>query len=86
MKNTSIYKNIECSVSQLATTMTLIDNYIKEQNEMIIIYTEKLNAAYNTDDVRFCQDTIKDKKAKIKSMLELQKQMSTKQLITKHTL
>ena len=86
MENTTVFKNIECSVTQLATIMTLIDNYIKEQNEMIVIYTEKLNAAYSTDDVRFCQDTIKDKKAKIKSMLELQKQMSTKQLITKHTL
>jgi len=83
---TEIYKNIQCNVTQLATTMTLIDNYIKDQQEMIEIYTDKLNAAYSTDDVTFCQEVIKDKKANIKSMLDLQKQMSTEKLITKHTL
>ena len=80
------YKNIECSVTQLAITMSLIDKYIEEQNEMIEIYTNKLNGAYSTDDVKFCQEVIKDKKANIKLMLDLQNKMSTKQLITKHTL
>ena len=86
MENTTVFKNIECSVTQLATITTLIDNYIEEQNEMIEIYTNKLNAAYSTDDVRFCQEVIKDKKHNIKRMIALQEQMSTKELITKHTL
>lgn len=86
MENTTVFKNIECSVTQLAITMSLIDKYIEEQNEMIEIYTNKLNGAYSTDDVRFCQEVIKDKKANIKLMLDLQNKMSTKQLITKHTL
>tara|TARA_R100001230_G_C5652179_1_gene157216 strand:- start:311 stop:565 length:255 start_codon:yes stop_codon:yes gene_type:complete len=82
----TVFKNIECSVTQLAITMSLIDKYIEEQNEMIEIYTNKLNGAYSTDDVKFCQEVIKDKKANIKLMLDLQNKMSTKQLITKHTL
>lgn len=86
MENTTVFKNIECSVTQLAITMSLIDKYIEEQNEMIEIYTNKLNGAYSTDDVKFCQEVIKDKKANIKLMLDLQNKMSTKQLITKHTL
>ena len=83
---TTVFKNIECNVTQLATTMTLIDNYIKEQKEMIELYKEELNGSDNTEQVRFYQTTIKDKKAKIKSMIALQEQMSTKELITKHTL
>ena len=83
---TTVFKNIECSVTQLATVMTLIDKYIEEQNELIEIYTNKINAAYSTDDVRFCQDVLKEKKANIKRMLDLQDQMSAKDLITKHTL
>ena len=86
MENTTVFKNIECSVSQLATTMTLIDSYIKEQKEMIELYKEQLNGSDNTEQVRFYQTTIKDKKANIKSMIALQEQMSTKELITKHTL
>ena len=86
MENTTVFKNIECSVTQLAITMSLIDKYIEEQNEMIEIYTNKLNGAYSTDDVKFCQEVIKDKKANIKLRLDLQNKMSTKQLITKHTL
>ena len=82
----TVFKNIECSVTQLATVMTLIDKYIEEQNELIEIYTNKINAAYSTDDVRFCQDVLKEKKANIKRMLDLQDQMSAKDLITKHTL
>ena len=82
----TVFKNIECSVSQLATTMTLIDSYIKEQKEMIELYKEQLNGSDNTEQVRFYQTTIKDKKANIKSMIALQEQMSTKELITKHTL
>ena len=82
----TVFKNIECSVTQLAITMSLIDKYIEEQNEMIEIYTNKLNGAYSTDDVKFCQEVIKDKKANIKRMIALQEQMSTKELITKHTL
>lgn len=80
------YKNIECSVTQLAITMSLIDKYIEEQNELIEIYINKLNGAYSTDDVKFCQEVIKDKKANIKLMLDLQNKMSNKELITKHTL
>ena len=83
---TTVFKNIECNVTQLATTMTLIDNYIKEQKEMIELYKDKLNGSDNTEQVRFYQTTIKDKKANIKSMIALQEQMSTKELITKHTL
>jgi FtsZ-binding cell division protein ZapB len=83
---TTVFKNIECSVSQLATTMTLIDSYIKEQKEMIELYKEQLNGSDNTEQVRFYQTTIKDKKANIKSMIALQEQMATKELITKHTL
>jgi len=83
---TTVFKNIECNVTQLATTMTLIDNYIKEQKEMIEIYKDELNGSDNTEQVRFYQTTIKDKKANIKSMIALQEQMSTKELITKHTL
>ena len=86
MENTTVFKNIECSVSQLATTMTLIDSYIKEQKEMIELYKEQLNGSDNTEQVRFYQTTIKDKKANIKSMIALQEQMATKELITKHTL
>jgi FtsZ-binding cell division protein ZapB len=82
----TVFKNIECSVSQLATTMTLIDSYIKEQKEMIELYKEQLNGSDNTEQVRFYQTTIKDKKANIKSMIALQEQMETKELITKHTL
>ena len=82
----TIFKNIECNVKQLATTMTLIDNYIKEQKEMIELYKEQLNGSDNTEQVRFYQTTIKDKKANIKSMIALQEQMSNKELITKHTL
>ena len=82
----TVFKNIECSVTQLATVMTLIDKYIEEQNELIEIYTNKINAAYSTDDVRFCQDVLKEKKANIKRMLDLKDQMSAKDLITKHTL
>ena len=82
----TVFKNIECNVTQLATTMTLIDNYIKEQKEMIEIYKDELNGSDNTEQVRFYQTTIKDKKANIKSMIALQEQMSTKELITKHTL
>ena len=82
----TVFKNIECNVTQLATTMTLIDNYIKEQKEMIDLYKEELNGSDNTEQVRFYQTTIKDKKANIKSMIALQEQMSTKELITKHTL
>jgi FtsZ-binding cell division protein ZapB len=82
----TVFKNIECSVSQLATTMTLIDSYIKEQKEMIELYKEQLNGSDNTEQVRFYQTTIKDKKANIKSMIALQEQMATKELITKHTL
>ena len=66
--------------------MTLIDNYIKEQKEMIELYKDELNGSDNTEQVRFYQTTIKDKKANIKSMIALQEQMSTKELITKHTL
>ena len=83
---TTVFKNIECNVKQLATTMTLIDNYIKEQKEMIELYKDELNGSDNTEQVRFYQTTIKDKKANIKSMIALQEQMSTKELITKHTL
>ncbi len=83
---TTVYKNIECNVTQLATTMTLIDNYIKEQKEMIELYKDELNGSDNTEQVRFYQITIKDKKANIKSMIALQEQMSIKELITKHTL
>ncbi len=83
---TTVYKNIQCNVTQLATTMTLIDNYIKEQKEMIDLYKEQLNGSDTTEQVRFYQTTIKDKKANIKSMIALQEQMSTKELITKHTL
>lgn len=83
---TTVYKNIECNVTQLATTMTLIDNYIKEQKEMIELYKDELNGSDNTEQVRFYQTTIKDKKANIKSMIALQEQMSIKELITKHTL
>ena len=79
---TTVFKNIECSVSQLATTMTLIDSYIKEQKEMIELYKEQLNGSDNTEQVRFYQTTIKDKKANIKSMIALQEQMATKELIT----
>ena len=86
IKMTTIFKNIECNVKQLATTMTLIDNYIKEQKEMIELYKEQLNGSDNTEQVRFYQTTIKDKKANIKSMIALQEQMSNKELITKHTL
>ena len=86
IKMTTVFKNIECNVKQLATTMTLIDNYIKEQKEMIELYKEQLNGSDNTEQVRFYQTTIKDKKANIKSMIALQEQMSTKELITKHTL
>ena len=82
----TVFKNIECNVTQLATTMTLIDNYIKEQKEMIELYKDELNGSDNTEQVRFYQTTIKDKKANIKSMISLQEQMSTKELITKHTL
>jgi len=82
----TVFKNIECNVTQLATTMTLIDNYIKEQKEMIELYKEELNGSSNTEQVRFYQTTIKDKKANIKSMIALQEQMSIKELITKHTL
>ena len=82
----TVFKNIECNVTQLATTMTLIDNYIKEQKEMIELYKEQLNGSDNTEQVRFYQTTIKDKKANIKSMIALQEQMATKELITKHTL
>ena len=83
---TAVFKNIECNVTQLATTMTLIDNYIKEQKEMIEIYKDELNGSSSTEQVRFYQTTIKDKKANIKSMIALQEQMSAKELITKHTL
>jgi type III secretory pathway component EscR len=83
---TTVYKNIQCNVTQLATTMTLIDNYIKEQKEMIDLYKEQLNGSDTTEQVRFYQTTIKDKKANIKSMIALQEQMSNKELITKHTL
>ena len=83
---TTVFKNIECNVTQLATTMTLIDNYIKEQKEMIELYKDELNGSDNTEQVRFYQTTIKDKKANIKSMIALQEQMATKELITKHTL
>ena len=83
---TTVFKNIECNVKQLATTMTLIDSYIKEQKEMIELYKEQLNGSDNTEQVRFYQTTIKDKKANIKSMIALQEQMETKELITKHTL
>lgn len=83
---TTVFKNIQCNVNQLATTMTLIDNYIKEQNEMVELYKEQLNGSYNTEQVRFYQNTIKDKKANIKSMIALQEQMSNNELITKHTL
>ena len=86
MENPLIYKNIQCNVPQLATTMTLIDNYIKEQKEMIELYKEQLNGSDTTEQVRFYQTTIKDKKANIKSMIALQEQMSNKELITKHTL
>ena len=86
IKMTTVFKNIECNVKQLATTMTLIDNYIKEQKEMIELYKEQLNGSDNTEQVRFYQTTIKDKKANIKSMIALQEQMSNKELITKHTL
>lgn len=82
----TVFKNIECNVTQLATTMTLIDSYIKEQKEMIELYKDELNGSDNTEQVRFYQTTIKDKKANIKSMIALQEQMSTKELITKHTL
>ena len=82
----TVFKNIECNVTQLATTMTLIDSYIKEQKEMIELYKEQLNGSDNTEQVRFYQTTIKDKKANIKSMIALQEQMATKELITKHTL
>ena len=83
---TTVFKNIECNVTQLATTMTLIDSYIKEQKEMIELYKEQLNGSDNTEQVRFYQTTIKDKKSNIKSMIALQEQMATKELITKHTL
>ena len=83
---TTVFKNIQCNVTQLATTMTLIDNYIKEQKEMIELYKDELNGSDNTEQVRFYQTTIKDKKANIKSMIALQEQMSSKELITKHTL
>ena len=83
---TTVFKNIQCNVTQLATTMTLIDGYIKEQKEMIELYKEQLNGSDNTEQVRFYQTTIKDKKANIKSMIALQEQMATKELITKHTL
>ena len=83
---TTVFKNIECNVTQLATTMTLIDNYIKEQIEMIELYIDKLNSSDNTEQVKFYQTTIKEKKANIKSMIALQEQMETKELITKHTL
>ena len=53
---------------------------------MIELYKEQLNGSDNTEQVRFYQTTIKDKKANIKSMIALQEQMATKELITKHTL
>jgi FtsZ-binding cell division protein ZapB len=86
MENTTVFKNIECNVTQLATTITLISSYIKEQKEMIELYKDELNGSDNTEQVRFYQTAIKDKKANIKSMIALQVQMATKELITKHTL
>ena len=86
MKNPTIYKNIQCNVKQLARLMTLIDNHLEDQQEMIDIYKNKLNGAYSTDDVNFCQETIKDKKDVIKAMLDIKKQMEEKEFTTKHTL
>ena len=82
----TVFKHIECNVTQLATTMTLIDNYIKEQKEMIELYKDELNGASSTEGVRFCTAIIKERKAQIKSMIALQEQMASKELITKHTL
>jgi hypothetical protein len=86
MKNPLIYKNIQCNVNQLARLMTLIDNHLENQEEIIDIYKDKLNGADSTDDVRFCQETIKEKKDIVKAMLEIKKQMQEKEFTTKHTL
>tara|TARA_R110002020_G_scaffold97112_2_gene231965 strand:- start:392 stop:646 length:255 start_codon:yes stop_codon:yes gene_type:complete len=83
---TKVFKNIEYTVKQLATTMVLIDNYIKEEKEMIELYKEKLNSSSSTEQVRFYQTTIKDKKANIKSIASLKEQMSINEFTTKHTL
>ena len=86
MDNPIIYKNIQCNVNQLARLMTLIDNHLENQEEIIDIYKDKLNAAHSTDDVKFCQETIKEKKAVFKAMLDIKKQMQETEFTTKHTL
>tara|TARA_R110000824_G_scaffold313104_2_gene499971 strand:- start:254 stop:535 length:282 start_codon:yes stop_codon:yes gene_type:complete len=86
MEKPLIYKNIKCNAEQLARLMTLIDDHLENQEEMIDIYKDKLNGAYSTDDVNFCQETIKDKKDMIQAMLDIKKQMEETEFTTKHTL
>ena len=83
---TKVFKNIECDSKQLAITCMLIDNFIKEQKEKMEEYREKLNCPDNIEQVNIYQTLIKNKRANIKSAIALQEQMSTKELITKHTL
>tara|TARA_R100000781_G_scaffold120_1_gene132 strand:+ start:110 stop:370 length:261 start_codon:yes stop_codon:yes gene_type:complete len=86
MKNPIIYKNIKCNVNQLARLMTLTEKDIENQKEMISLYKDKLNGASNTEEVRFYQNTIKEKKDSIKILSSLKEQMSNNEFITKHTL
>jgi|TARA_R100000458_G_scaffold42292_1_gene40143 hypothetical protein len=83
---TTIYKQIKLNVKQLATSMVLIDNYVKEQNEMIEIYINRLNGSSSTDEVNFYQDLVKEMKDKVKSMISLKKEMEDVEFTTKHDL
>ena len=83
---TTIYKNIQCNVKQLARLMTLIDNHLENQEEMIDIYKDRLNASDSTNDVRAYQESIKETKDVVKAMLDVKRQMQETEFTTKHTL
>ena len=86
MENPLIYKNIQCNVPQLARLMTLIDNHLENQEEMIDIYKDRLNASNSTNDVRAYQESIKETKEVVKAMLDVKRQMQETEFTTKHQL
>ena len=83
---TKVYKNIMFNVDQLAISITALEDIVKNENESINFYFEKLNGSDSTKDVRSYTKSIKTSKDRIKSLDNLIKQMASNEFITKHQL
>jgi hypothetical protein len=93
MKNPITYKNIEIiyneheQASQLPVVMTALDFFVREQQENVDHYSEKLNgSASSIEDIQKWTEKVQLSKNRINKIKPLLEQMANNELITKHTL